>query len=143
MIRMTKKQAEELLPVWVGMVVKETPKRTKYNSRTVEVQGKTFQSALEARRFLDLQILERAGEIRNLKRQVPFRFEINGFLICEYFADHVYEEGGRTIVEDVKGVRTAMYLLKKKLMRAFYGVEIKEVTDGRRRTKSKRGRKGR
>jgi len=143
MIRMTKKQAEDLLPALGAEIILQRPKKTKYNSTTVEIQGKKFQSGLEARRWLDLEMLERAGEIRELKRQVRFPFIINGFLVCEYVADHVYEEGGRTIVEDVKGVRTAMYLLKKKLMRAYHGVEIKEVYDERRRNKNKRGRKGR
>lgn len=86
-----------------------------------------FDSEGEAKRYRDLLLLERAGQIANLRRQVKFPFVFNGQEICTYVADFVYEEGGRQVVEDFKGFRTEMYKLKRKMMRVFYGVQILET----------------
>lgn len=87
-----------------------------------------FHSRREGVRWSELKLLERAGEIRQLRCQVPFHLSVNGQLVCKYVADFVYiDEDGQEVVEDVKGVATEVYRLKKKLMRAVHGVDIREV----------------
>ena len=100
-------------------------KRTKYGN--VKVHG--FDSKAEYARWQELKLLEKAGQISDLKRQVPFDLAIGPMLICRYRADFVYFDvkRGEWIVEDVKGVKTATYQIKKKLMLALYGIRIKEV----------------
>ena len=102
-------------------------RRAKYGNRKVTVDGLTFDSAKEARRWGGLKLLERAGEITDLRRQVRYPIVWNGVKVCAYVADFVYVLDGVEIVEDVKGFKTAMYRLKKKLMKACHGVEIHEV----------------
>ena len=70
----------------------------------------------------------RAGIIDNLEKQVPYHIQINGKKICTYKSDFEYELDGKKVVEDYKGVRTAIYKLKKKMVEAQYGIEIVEVT---------------
>jgi len=91
------------------------------------VGGIWFQSSKEADRWGDLVAQQRAGRISGLRRQVSFPLRVNGLLITRYRADAVYIEDGRRVVEDVKGMRTAIYKLKKKLMAAVHGIEIREV----------------
>jgi hypothetical protein len=79
-----------------------------------------------------LRLLERNGEVRNIRRQVEYRLEVGGMLICKYRADFVYDElrkGEWTIdiVEDVKGYRTPEYRLKRKMMKVILGIEISET----------------
>lgn len=102
-------------------------KRSKYRNVKTTVDGQTFDSAKEARRYTELKMLEKAGTIRGLRRQVVFDLEANGTLVCRYVADFLYHHGESEIVEDVKGVRTDVYRLKKKLMKACYGIEILET----------------
>ena len=98
--------------------------KTKYgNERTAD----GFDSKREARRYRDLCLREKANEISELHRQVPFRIDINDEHVCTYKADFTYLEGGALIVEDTKGYRTPVYRLKKKLMKAVHGIEISEV----------------
>lgn len=114
---------------------KEEVKRTKFNNVKVEVDGIRFDSKREAARYRELKFMEKAGLIRNLKLQVPFPIIVNEQLICKYIADFVYlekEEFGsgeswQTIVEDVKGMKTAVYQIKKKLLRAVRGITIRET----------------
>jgi hypothetical protein len=102
---------------------------SKYRARRTTVDGITFDSAGEARRYQELKLMERAGVIGNLKRQVIFNLNVNGIHICEYRADFVYEdhEWMAVTVEDFKGFRTAEYRLKRKLMAACHGIEIRET----------------
>lgn len=99
----------------------------KYGNKRTEVDGITFHSKREAARYQDLKLLERAGAIKDLRIQVPYLFELNDVRICRYFADFVYKENGREVVEDSKGKRTKDYMIKRKMMKAFYGVEIRET----------------
>ena len=103
-----------------------TPKY--HNSKTV-IDGIRFDSKKEAKRYLELKILEKAGAIKDLRRQVPYVL-INksryGRAI-KYVADFVYYEYGKLVVEDVKGVRTPVYKLKKRLMAERFGIEVKET----------------
>lgn len=82
-------------------------------------------------RYGDLKLMERAGEISELELQPKFPMIIGGILVCTYIADFRYRRrGGKQIVEDAKGSGTAkdvVYKLKKKLLRALYGVEVLET----------------
>ncbi len=110
---------------------------SKYNSKKTVVDGQTFDSKKEARRYQELLLLEKAGEIQNLSRQVKFvlipsQRDENGKVVereCSYKADFTYEEEGgiKTVVEDVKGYRTKEYIIKRKLMLYQYGIRIREV----------------
>ena len=114
------------------------PKRSKYGNVKTEAGGFKHASKKQALRWVLLRQWEREGKIRNLKREVSFPILVKGEKICDYRADHVYETvthdfcGGNVtiwdqVVEDVKGVKTDVYKLKKKLMRAVHGIDIKEV----------------
>lgn len=110
-------------------------KRPKYNNRKTEVDGILFDSAREAKRYRELGLLHKAGEISKPMRQV--RFPLPGK--TTYVADFVYFElwpkfqhirlpaSPRAVIEDVKGVRTPEYKLKAKLMFEHWGIAIKET----------------
>lgn len=99
-------------------------KQNKYYNKKVEYDGILFDSKKEAKRYTELKLLERTGRIQNLKRQVPFTLipkicDQNGKCLqraCKYYADFVYMLNGKLVVEDTKGVKTAEYKIKKKLM---------------------------
>ena len=110
-----------------------------YNQKT-KVKGRVFDSRKEARRYQELLILQQAGEIRDLECQVPFplipaqkyKDPATGRWKTErgtkYVADFVYTtRGGERVVEDVKGVRTKEYIIKRKLMLWLDGIHIVEV----------------
>lgn len=103
----------------------------KYHSKKTIVDGKKFDSMKEAVRFRELYLLQRQGYIKNLQLQV--RFELipkqKGERACFYIADFVYTncETGQMVVEDVKGMRTEVYKIKRKLMLYFYDIQITEV----------------
>lgn len=96
------------------------------------ITGQRFASKLEARRYLDLRILERGGYIRDLEIQPRFDLHgLNGSVVARYAADFRYldVDTGEEVVEDAKSVATATptYKLKAKLLKAEYGVQIREV----------------
>lgn len=101
----------------------------KYRNIKTVVDGITFDSKKEANRYGELKMMQRAKLIKDLKCQVVYRLHVNGFLICKYIADFVYHdvEKNVTITEDVKGFRTEIFKLKKKMMQALHGIEIKEI----------------
>lgn len=109
---------------------------TKYNNKKVTVNGQVFDSKKEANRYKELLLQEKAGAIQDLRTQVKFKLipaqrdEATGKVVereCSYNADFVYEEDGKTVVEDVKGFRTKEYIIKRKLMMWRYGIRIREV----------------
>lgn len=131
---------------------------SKYRSRKVTVDGMTFDSRKEYRRWCVLRQMERTGQITGLKRQTKYELipaqyrtvetgerykrDIPAKCIragdpktkdvcieksCVYIADFEYRENGRLVVEDVKGVRTEAYKIKRKLMLWRYGIKIREV----------------
>jgi hypothetical protein len=102
-------------------------RRNKYANEATVVHGVRFASRREARRWLELKLLEGAGLIVELRRQVRFELVVNEVPVCAYLADFVYRENGELIVEDSKGVRTREYRLKARLMRACHGIIIREV----------------
>lgn len=108
-------------------------KRPKYGNIRTVINGVAFDSKREARRWQELQLLEKAGEIRHLERQMRFPLHAarSGEQIGCYVADHTYEErssgGWQMVVEDSKGVRTELYKWKRRHMKAEHGIEIREV----------------
>lgn len=123
--------------------------KSKYHSKKVTVNGETFDSKKEYNRWCELRLLERAGKIRGLQRQVKFELLPAQYRIVatrtgqkrqcveravSYIADFVYKEqlvqDGDfcvTVVEDTKGFRTADYILKRKMMLFFHDIRIKEI----------------
>ena len=124
----------------------------KYGSKKVEVNGIVFDSKKEAKRYQELLLLEKAGAIQNLQRQVKyvlitaqreFTNEIytkgrkkghfkQGKLLereCSYIADFVYYDNNlkKIIVEDTKGVKTKEYILKRKLLLYMFNIKIHEI----------------
>lgn len=105
---------------------------SKYHAKKTVVDGIEFDSAKEARRYTKLRDMERAGEIQGLLLQVPFEllpsFDLEGvkYRGVRYIADFVYYRDGKRVVEDVKGVKTPEYKLKKKLMAYLNHINIEE-----------------
>jgi hypothetical protein len=105
----------------------ETPRLpSKYGNKPTEVDGIRFSSKREARRWQDLCLLEKAGQISKLERQVRFPIVIGKLKVTTYVADFTYLESGMLVVEDAKGMKTREYVLKKKLMQAVHGIIIRE-----------------
>jgi hypothetical protein len=102
-------------------------RQSKYRNVPTWVGGIRFASRKEAARWQELKVLEKAGLITNLVRQVRFPLVINGEKICVYVADFTYRENGAAIVEDVKGTRTELYKTKSKMMWAIYRIQIRET----------------
>lgn len=105
----------------------------KYQNVFTVVDGIRFDSKAEGQRYQELCLLGKAGKIRSLVLQPWYRLTIKGNLICTYIADFQYFdiEKERWVVEDVKGMRTSDYVIKKKLMYAIHGIEIVEIRSGR------------
>ena len=122
--------------------------KNKYKNKKVYVDGMVFDSQKEYHRWCELKLLEQAGKIKDLQRQVPFelipaqyncypRYGKKGKRLkdgkkilehpCIYKADFTYWEDGIYIVEDSKGKRTADYVIKRKLMLLRYHIQIKET----------------
>jgi hypothetical protein len=111
--------------------------KSKYNNVKCKYKGMTFDSKKELKRYQELEIMEKAGEIRKLKFH-PAPYELSPDpKICKikYYPDFIYElkvhiaenrYGFMDVVEDCKGVKTPVYNLKKKLLHAKYGIIIKE-----------------
>lgn len=108
--------------------------KSKYNAAKTVVDGITFDSKKEAKRYAELKLLERAGAIRDLRRQVRYElipaFDVDGkhYRPTAYIADFVYIDAktGAEVVEDCKGFRTDVYRLKAKMFARKYGVSIVE-----------------
>ena len=122
--------------------------QNKYYNKKCTVNGIIFDSRKEARRYQELLLLQRAGVIKSLQRQVKYvlipaqyesfeRYGKNGQELtpgkkliereCAYVADYVYVEDGKTVVEDTKGMKTKDYILKRKMTLFFHGIRIREV----------------
>lgn len=105
--------------------------RSKYNARKFKCpEGMTWQSVAEYKRYLVLREMQNRGEIQYLERQVPYELypKRKGFRVIKYVADFLYFKNGSVVVEDVKGFKTDVYLLKKRMMLEIYGIEIHEVS---------------
>lgn len=102
-------------------------KRSKYRAVRCEYDGVKFASKRERDRYTILAREQALGSISGLMLQPRFAIKVNDELICTYVGDFEYDRGPEHVVEDSKGVKTAVYRLKKKLMWAIHGIEIKEV----------------
>lgn len=102
----------------------------KFRNQPTEVNGLQFASKKEARRWGDLCLLERAGQITDLKAHPAFPLDVNGHPVCRYVADASYRENGVLVVEDTKSPITRkhpVYRIKNKLFQALMGFAIREV----------------
>lgn len=104
--------------------------KNKYGARKLTApDGQVFDSVKEYHRWGCLRLLERAGKIKDLKRQVKFELipKQEGERACYYIADFTYMENGELVVEDCKGFKTDVYKIKKKLMLMEHGIRIRET----------------
>ncbi|WP_033471001.1 DUF1064 domain-containing protein [Bordetella bronchiseptica] len=106
----------------------------KYGNRKTVLDGITFASKLEAKRYGELRMLQRAGRISDLTLQPKFELipsQRNADGKAErpvtYVGDFSYIEDGRRVVEDAKGMRTRDYIIKRKLMLEKHGITVREV----------------
>lgn len=117
------------------MTFRRSLRRQKYNNVHVKEDGHSFDSKKEHKRFCELRMLARAGKIKSLVVHPRFSIKVNGQLITTYEADFSYYETPdgtiktpyQYVVEDVKGVKTPVYELKKKLMKAVHNIEVSEI----------------
>jgi hypothetical protein len=111
------------------------PAASKMRNHKTVVDGITFASKWEAHRYVELKMMQMGGLVKELELQVVMPLVVNGLKVCEYIADFVYMEQvshreleeWRLVVEDAKGFRTDTYKLKKKLLFACRGIEIRET----------------
>ena len=104
----------------------------KYGAKKVVVDGEVFDSRKEYYRWCDLRLLEKAGKISDLKRQVKYELipKQDGERACTYVADFEYIQDGKKVVEDVKGYKRGaayqLFSIKRKLM-LLQGIRVKET----------------
>lgn len=132
-LRMTMDQYREL----TGKAKQAKPaKPSKYKNTKVVIDGHAFDSKKEGKRYIDLKLMQRAGQIQDLQMQVVFVLVESVVLDgrkkpdMRYIADFVYVQGGLKIIEDVKSLATrklTAYRQKKHLMMSVHGIEIQEV----------------
>jgi hypothetical protein len=107
-------------------------KGNKYKNKICYCNGIKFQSQDEMKRYVELRLLENMRMIKDLELQK--KYEIippqRGEKAANYIADFAYTDvdTGEYIVEDVKGMKTREYILKRKLMLFVHGIRIKEIT---------------
>jgi hypothetical protein len=96
----------------------------KFRAIRTELDGIKFASRKEARRYRELRLLEKSGELLFFLRQVPFHLPANVKYVCDFLC---FWKDETVTVEDVKGIKTPLYILKKKQVEATYPVSITEV----------------
>lgn len=100
----------------------------KFGNTPTVIDGIKFDSKREARRYGELKLFERGRVIVNLRTQVKYDIVVNGVKICSYTADFVYMDTRcGLVVEDAKGYPNDRWPMKKKLMKAVHGIEVREV----------------
>lgn len=129
MIRRQRSQAGSGMPFLAGAA---PPKPRKYRNEVCEADGHRFASKKERNRYFELKIKLALGEIRALELQPRYPLVVNGVKVATYVADFVYADAvsGVIVVEDVKSPASAKiptYRLKKRLLAALYGHEVREV----------------
>ncbi len=103
-------------------------KRAKYGNKREKIDGYTFDSLLEARRYQELKLMEKAGEIRDLTVHPPFSIQVNGIHCGKTEMDFLYfTKEGKRVVEDTKGVSTPLSKLQHKLLFALYSIQVKVI----------------
>lgn len=137
---------EKDCPLYIRSIETVNEPKNKYQAQKCELNGEKFDSRKELQRWLELRLLERSGEITDLRRQVKFELipsqrepdtvgkrggVIKGKVIehgVNYVADFVYKDKrGNMVVEDTKGMRTKEYVIKRKLMLYIHHIRIKEM----------------
>jgi len=104
------------------------PRRHKYGAKKVKLDGYTFDSKAEAKRYEELKLMEKAGRITDLEVHPVYCINFKTVRICKVILDFKYFiYRSEWIYEDVKGVRTPVYRLKKKLLEATHGIRITEI----------------
>lgn len=106
---------------------------SKYRNKKITVDNITFDSYAEYGRYNTLKMLEKLGEIKNLTLQPKFDFTLPNVKkkLFTYIADFTYTDNTNAqIIEDVKGFKTPIYRLKKKLIEAQHNIKITEITSG-------------
>lgn len=96
----------------------------KFRAIPTELDGIKFASRKEAKRYRELRLLEKSGELLFFLRQVPFHLPANVKYVCDFLC---FWKDETVTVEDVKGIKTPLYILKKKQVEATYPVSITEV----------------
>lgn len=102
-------------------------KLRKYRNTPTQLEGEYFASKKEAARYRELCLLERGKVITRLSRQPRFPLQVHGEKICTYVGDFEYFENGARVIEDTKGYTTREYVIKRKLMKAILGIEVRET----------------
>lgn len=123
--RWTEDDLRALQKPLVPTVVTEV--RRKYGNHRVEADGYQFDSKKEAARYWTLRLQQKAGAIESLEVHPHYDLFVCGVKIGKYIGDFRYRREGNEVVEDVKGVRTAVYRLKKRLMKAVHQIDVVEV----------------
>lgn len=101
---------------------------SKYGNEEIKINGHKFDSKAEGKHYLLLLSYQRAGRITDLKLQPVFPYYGKSKKpLFKYIADFSYLFEGKTVIEDVKGVRTPVFNLKKKLIEDQYGIEIQLI----------------
>lgn len=103
---------------------------SKYGNYECVVEGERFDSIREALRWQELRMMEKAGEISGIERQVTYELipKQPGERAVKYIADFRYKDrNGLTVVEDAKGMKTKDYIIKRKLLLYMHGIKIVEV----------------
>ena len=101
--------------------------RNKYKNVKTIYNNQSFDSKLEAKYCQELDFKLKAGIIQGYERQVRFPLIVNNVLIGTYIADFVVTYPDKVEIVDTKGFRTRDYIIKCKLMKACYGINIKEI----------------
>jgi hypothetical protein len=112
----------------LGAQAVRVPRKQKFGAIVSTVDNLRFASRAEAARYQYLSLLVKASSIRQLRLQTKWPLIVNGITIAHYVSDFDYLDARDTLsVEDVKGVRTPLYRLKRKFFEAQYGIKIIEV----------------
>jgi hypothetical protein len=98
--------------------------RHKFGAKPTELDGIKFSSKKEAKRYRELRLLEKSGEVLFFLRQTPFHLQGGVKYVCDFM---VFWTDGNVTIEDVKGVKTPMYLLKKKQVETAYPIKLTEI----------------
>lgn len=110
------------------LMQKPVARRNKYSAQAIEADGYRFASLRERDAYFDLKMRLRAGDITDLELQPRYPLVVNGIAVATYVADFRFRErDGQLKVLDAKGVKTAVYRIKRKLMQAVHGVTVEEV----------------
>ena len=96
----------------------------KFKAKPVTDDGIRFASKKEYKRYTELKTLQKYGEVLFFLRQVPFHLTAGVKYVCDYL---VFWTNGEVTIEDVKGMKTPMYILKKKQVQQLYPIIIKEI----------------